>query len=116
MTTLAIKDLAHSKDLDRQAMRSYLGGRGLGRSALFAFGLPSSSPLGGAPFVFNQFVNAEFTNINNNNTLNQLFIDNFQMNQLNQLVEITNSDNVAVDLFGNQGNSNARLLGFPIAA
>jgi hypothetical protein len=105
MTTLAINDLAQSKEMDREAMRSYFGGRGLGRSALFAFFLPSSSPaLGGAsPFVFNQTIN---------NTLNQIFVDTLQFNQLNQIVEITNSDNASTGQFGDTGNTNLKPFSF----
>ncbi|MGH8547212.1 MAG: hypothetical protein ACRERU_01135 [Methylococcales bacterium] len=114
MTTLAINDLATSKELDREAMRSHLGGRGLGRSALFAFFLPGSSafaPDGAAPFTFNQTLNTNITN-----TLNQIFVDTLQFNQLNQLTEITDSPNATVDQFGNQRNGNFKALGFPVAA
>ena len=102
MTNLAINDLALSKELDRDAMHSHLGGRGLGRSALFAFFLPSGSGVGGSDsFVFNV-----------SNTLNQVFVDTLQFNQLNQITNITDSANSSVDLFGNTDNSNFQVLGF----
>jgi hypothetical protein len=105
MTTLAINDLAQNKELDRAAMRSFFGGRGLGRSALFAFFLPTSSPaLGGAgAFVFNQTIN---------NTLNQVFVDTLQFNQLNQIVKITNSDNASTGQFGTTDNANLKPFSF----
>lgn len=114
MTTLAINDLALSKELDRQAMRSHLGGRGLGRSALFSFFLPASSasvPGGTGSFTFNQTVNTNVTN-----TLNQIFVDTLQFNQLNQIVDISNSPGARVDQLGKQQNGNLELSGFPVAA
>ncbi len=94
MTTLAIHDLGHDTDLDRDAMRTHLGGRGLGRSALFAFPLFSSasSP---SPNIFN------------------IFADTVQFNQLNQITEIVNSSNIVTDQAGDQGNSNFENLGLP---
>ena len=120
MTTLTINDLATDKELDREAMRAHLGGRGLGRSALFNFFLPGSSSSGfgaSAPILFNQTVNN--TNIFNTdvtNTLNQVFVDTLQFNQLNQIVDISGSDNASVDLIGNQQNGNIKALGFAAAA
>jgi hypothetical protein len=95
MTILAVQDLGYDEDLDRDAMRTHLGGRGLGRSALFAFPLFSSSQPSPNQTIFN------------------IFADTVQLNQLIQITKIVNSDNVITDQDGDQGNSNFRNLALP---
>lgn len=95
MTTLAIHDLGDDVELDHEAMRSHLGGRGLGRSALFAFFLPNSSLSSPNPITFN------------------IVAETFQLNQLNQITKVINSENVITDQFGDQENSNFQALSLP---
>lgn len=95
MTNLTIEDLTESRDLDHNAMTSFLGGAGAARGALFAL-WPASGP-GSLPGVINNYVS-------------NIFIESFQLNQLNQSVNISNSDNAKVNQLGNTENSNFKLL------
>ena len=94
MSSLSIQDLGQDNDLDQEAMRSCLGGRGLGRSALFNFFLPTSSVA--APAVTQNIFNID--------------ADTVQFNQLNQIVDIANSTNVVTNLAGDQDNQNFKFF------
>ncbi len=95
MTNLTIEDLTESRDLDHNAMNSFLGGAGFARSVLFSM-WPASSRAS-IPGVINNYVQ-------------NIFIETFQLNQLNQSVNISNSDNAKVNQLGNTQNSNFKLL------
>ncbi len=98
MTTLAIKDLTINKVLDRQAMKTYLGG-GAAVGQLFSlWAAPSRSGLNRFPSS-STFVNTV------NNFVTQIFIDTLQLNQVNQTVTITDSDNATVGQSGNAQNA-----------
>lgn len=94
MSSLTIQDLGHDNELDRDAMQSCLGGKGLGRSALFNFFLPSPPPA--APVPQNIF---------------NITADTFQFNQLNQIIDVVNSSDVVTNLAGDQDNQNFEFFG-----
>jgi len=95
---LAIKDLTTNKTLDRQAMKQCAGGRGVARSQLFSL-WPATSGSGAGGFPASTIIHTV------NNYVNQTFIDTLQLNQIDQTVTITDSDNATVGQFGNAQNS-----------
>ena len=107
MTHLTINDLEDSRELDHDAMNNFLGG-GLARSALFSLWPAPPGGRSSIPGVVNNYIS-------------NIFIETFQLNQLNQVIDITNSDNANVNQLGNTQNSNFKNLsanpaGFPALA
>lgn len=97
MANITIDDLTESSELDRHAMKTFVGGLGLARSLLFTMGEPRSRAAGGSGGGVNNFIN-------------QFFVDTIQLNVLDQDINIIDSDNANVSQNANAENFNSRIL------
>lgn len=82
MANITINDLAENRELDRHAMKTFIGGMGMASSLLFSMWPSVSRAAGGA------------TSGGVQNYVTQLFIETLQIND--QDVNIINSDNAQV--------------------